>query len=456
MNHITIIVALAFGLSLAAALASNTIVYAQQVPSSSHSSPPLHPQGSSVKLHTVKIASPARGQQVPIGKNLTVSGVTSTLGSPTGNTAASNCQVSIIANGAKPYQTAKGTGPGGAADYSTWNYVLNSKYATIKPGPANKITAKYSCSDNPNVASFYSVNVTGAANNLHASQIAAPNTGVISSSHTPVVSAAHTPNPSPTTTAVKQKEQQPVVIGNSDVPSNIGSNTPGTHTTPAVTYERKPVVESGNSNGAGSNDNGSAIIAGINIPGTLGVNSAVTYEQMPVSSSNGNADVLNSNNSSGMLSPTSSLLGGNLINIGSSELSRQASNLTSSDHHSGYDRSSSSSSSRSDSPSFSHHTRTVSHQDNTGPHETHITHTSTVSHQDNTGPHETHITHTSTVSHQDNTGPHETHITHTSTVSHQHNSAGGSLQGKINGLKNSIIDKVKRELESNGIRVPLF
>jgi hypothetical protein len=162
MNHITIIVALTFGLFLAAALASNTIVYAQQVlSSSSPSSSPLHPEGSSVKLHAVKIASPARGQQVPIGKNLTVSGVTSTLGTPTGNTA-NHCQVSVIANGAKPYQIAKGTGPGGAADYSTWSYVLSSKYTTMKQGPSNKITAKYSCRDNPK-ASYYSVNVTGIA-----------------------------------------------------------------------------------------------------------------------------------------------------------------------------------------------------------------------------------------------------------------------------------------------------
>jgi hypothetical protein len=423
MNHITIIVTLAFGLFLAAALTSNTIVYAQQVPSSSsHSSPPLHPQGSSIKLHAVKIASPARGQQVPIGKNLTVSGVTSILGTPAGNTAASRCQVSVIANDVKPYQPAKGTGPGGAADYSTWSYVLSSKYATIKPGPANKITAKYSCSDNPKVASFYSVNVTGAANNLHAAQIAAPHAGVIASPHTPVVSTPHTPSPSPTSTAVKQKEQ-PVITGNSDRPSSIGLNTPGTHNAPAVTYERKPVIASSNSNAAESNNNGSALIAGINVPSTLGINAAVTYEQMPVASSNSNAAGLNSNNnnSSGMLSATSSLLGGNLINIGSSELSGQASNLTSSDHRNGYDRSSSSS--RAESTSFSHHTSTVSHHDNTGPHKTHIIHTSTVSHHDNTGPH--------------------------------NNSAGGT-QDKINGLKNSIMDKVKKELESNGIRVPLF
>jgi hypothetical protein len=73
----------------------------------------------------------------------------------------SHCQVSIIANGIKPYQPAIGSGPSGAADYSKWNFVLSSKYATIKQGPNNKITAKYTCSNNPAISSFYSVNVTG-------------------------------------------------------------------------------------------------------------------------------------------------------------------------------------------------------------------------------------------------------------------------------------------------------
>jgi hypothetical protein len=393
-------------------------------PSSSSPSPsPLHPQGPSVKLHAVKITSPAKGQQVPIGKNLTI------LGTSIGNASTSNCQVIIGLNQIRPYPSATGTGPGGAADYSTWSHVLSSKYATLKPGPDNKITARYKCSgttiNNPNLGFVSSVNVTGVPNNLYATQIASsPHTGVIASPHTPVVSTPHTPSPSPTSTAVKQKEQQPVVAGNSDRPSSIGLNTPGTHNTPAVTYERKPVVASSNSKAAaGSNNNGSAMIAGINIPNALGINAAVTYEQIPVASSNSNTTGLNNNNSSGILSATSSLLGGKLINIGSSELSGAAQD--------------GSSSSRAESTSFSHHT-------------------STVSHEDNTGPHKTHMTRTSTVSHEDNTGPHKTHMTRTSTVSHEDNSAGRTLHDKINGLKNSIMDKVKKELESNGISVPLF
>src|SRR5918912_3482260 len=137
MNHITFVLALALGFCLAAASSASTaIAYAQQVaaPSSSHSSSSaLHPTGSAAtKLHAVKIASPTKGQQVPIGKNLTVSGLTATRSiSTSGSTPASHCDVSVIANGVKPYQPAKGTGPGGAADYSTWNFVLSSKYTSI-------------------------------------------------------------------------------------------------------------------------------------------------------------------------------------------------------------------------------------------------------------------------------------------------------------------------------------
>jgi hypothetical protein len=108
----------------------------------------------SPKLHAVRITSPTKGQQISIGKDLKITGISSA-------NATSHCQVSIIINGVKPYQPATGTGPGGAADYSKWNFVLTSKYTTLKPGPANKITAKHTCEGNPGISSFYSVNVTG-------------------------------------------------------------------------------------------------------------------------------------------------------------------------------------------------------------------------------------------------------------------------------------------------------
>ena len=109
----------------------------------------------------VKITSPAKGQQVPIG-GLTISG-TST------DDPVDNCQVSIILNGVKPYQETNATGPGSepgkATDYSTWKYTFTPSYAVIKEG-VNKITSKISCSSSTptSLAKWYSVNVTGVAN----------------------------------------------------------------------------------------------------------------------------------------------------------------------------------------------------------------------------------------------------------------------------------------------------
>jgi hypothetical protein len=101
----------------------------------------------------IKITSPTRGQQVPAGKDLTVSGTSM-------DNATANCQVSVIVNNIKPYQNATAAGTGGAADYSKWNFDITSKYTTIKPGQ-NRITSKYECASNPTSKGFSSVNVTG-------------------------------------------------------------------------------------------------------------------------------------------------------------------------------------------------------------------------------------------------------------------------------------------------------
>ena len=111
----------------------------------------------------VKISSPVKGQQVPIGI-LTISG-TST------DDPVHNCQVSVLLNGIKPYQRTIATGQnsgvgGGANDYSTWKYSFTPGYAVIKEG-INKITSKISCSPVNSLTSlnkWYSVNVTGTVN----------------------------------------------------------------------------------------------------------------------------------------------------------------------------------------------------------------------------------------------------------------------------------------------------
>ena len=121
----------------------------------------------------VKISSPAKGQQVPIGI-LTISG-TST------DDPVHNCQVSVLLNGIKPYQRTIATGQnsgvgGGANDYSTWKYSFTPGYAVIKEG-INKITSKISCSPVNSLTSlnkWYSVNVTGVVVNTKIQQVVQP------------------------------------------------------------------------------------------------------------------------------------------------------------------------------------------------------------------------------------------------------------------------------------------
>jgi hypothetical protein len=120
------------------------------------------------RLHMVKITSPIKGQQLRINSTLTVTGTS------VANSTSAFCKVSVIVNGIRPYQKADATGVGGANDYSTWNYKLIPTYAVIKQGQ-NKITAKFSCDNNPSLTSYKSVNVTGLANNNPSIIVASPN-----------------------------------------------------------------------------------------------------------------------------------------------------------------------------------------------------------------------------------------------------------------------------------------
>jgi hypothetical protein len=68
--------------------------------------------------HLVKIISPIKGQQVPVGKDLTISGTSAD------NTRSSDCKVSVIVNGDKPYRNAYPIGQAGSGDNSKWNFTL--------------------------------------------------------------------------------------------------------------------------------------------------------------------------------------------------------------------------------------------------------------------------------------------------------------------------------------------
>jgi hypothetical protein len=96
-----------------------------------------------------------KGQQVNVGKNLTVLGISN-------YSATSNCGVLVIVDGIKPYQKTIPIGQTGGNNYSRWKYTLTPPYnGTIREG-TNRITAKLLCQAIPeNLTKFYSINVTG-------------------------------------------------------------------------------------------------------------------------------------------------------------------------------------------------------------------------------------------------------------------------------------------------------
>jgi hypothetical protein len=142
---------------------------------------PSPPSTSLPTLHLVKIISPIKGQQVPVGDNLMISGTSA-------DNTTSDCKVSVIVNGIKPYHDAFPNGQDGQTDYSKWNFPLNPTYTSIKEGP-NKITSKFSCSNDPSLISHNSVNVTGAA----ATDIAATASSYNGSSQQQQMSSTATP-----------------------------------------------------------------------------------------------------------------------------------------------------------------------------------------------------------------------------------------------------------------------
>jgi hypothetical protein len=167
---------------LTSATLTNT-TYAQVTPTQqkSSSTATLQQQSSPTKPHLVKITSPTKDQQVPVGKDLVVSGT-----SATNKTA--DCKVLVKVNFINPYHVASPIGVGGNNDYSKWNFTLSPAYTTIKPGQ-NKITAKFACANSPALASHYSVNVTGVENVASVSTATTKNSSLqqISSGATPLI-----------------------------------------------------------------------------------------------------------------------------------------------------------------------------------------------------------------------------------------------------------------------------
>jgi hypothetical protein len=173
MNEITsfvIILTLTMGVMLASTSAGLLTAFAQsdQTRATSSSSVAASLSGSPARMSKIKITSPTRDQQLPVGKDLTVSGTS------IDNATSNDCKVSVIVNKVRPYQNATATGAGGAADYSKWKFDITSKYTTIKPGE-NRITSKYECASNPDSNSFSSVNVTGISSTATAASPSSSN-----------------------------------------------------------------------------------------------------------------------------------------------------------------------------------------------------------------------------------------------------------------------------------------
>jgi hypothetical protein len=230
-----------FGI-LFSALCSNVSVYAQNKTATSvtasTSSSSTNPEQHITKI---KITSPTKGQQVSVGKDLTISGTS--IDNTTANS--TDCKVSVIANKVRPYQNTTATGPGGATDYSKWNFVLTSKYTTIKPGE-NRITARYGCANNAALTSFSSVNVTGvssaatnstnATTSTAASTITNPATTTTTKLNATTTAQAHT-----TTTGGATTQQQHPVTTNSNNLASASNSAAVQRISPTSGVANKPL-----------------------------------------------------------------------------------------------------------------------------------------------------------------------------------------------------------------------
>jgi hypothetical protein len=181
----------------------------------------------------LKIVSPVKGQHIPTGTNLTVTGTSS-------DNSSTNCQVSLLLNDLKPYQktTPTGKGSSGGEDYSSWRYVLNnSTYGSIKQG-INKITSKMTCINtdqpsvtNPGVSKWYSINVTGVpaktAQSTPKVVTRLPASKNLNHSDTSLTSKVNSSNPSPLrlTTSVYKPIQPTNIAAKLNTNSSVKTDT---------------------------------------------------------------------------------------------------------------------------------------------------------------------------------------------------------------------------------------
>jgi hypothetical protein len=126
-----------------------------QQPSLSSSPTPPTPTAT-LPANAITITSPVKGQQVPVGQDLQVTGTSSAKAS------SSDCKITVDLNRIRPNQPVVANGPGGGNDYSRWSFTITSSYAPIQEGQ-NRISARIACGSDPNLRQFAHVNVTGVA-----------------------------------------------------------------------------------------------------------------------------------------------------------------------------------------------------------------------------------------------------------------------------------------------------
>jgi hypothetical protein len=201
----------------------NTAYGQQESPSSQASTPFLEwyrTQGAGQQISNplaVKITSPVMDQQVPAGKSLVVSGVSS-------DNSTSECKVSVIVNGEKPYQPALANGTGGINDYSTWNFMIRPTQSAIRDGPDNKITSKLECT--PNQTKWYSVNVTGIGTATPLDRAGTMMQPPLSIPSSPFASGDNIPESSPPTSGPNTGTSTETVVGPTSPSLSISVNTP--------------------------------------------------------------------------------------------------------------------------------------------------------------------------------------------------------------------------------------
>ncbi|HYT01646.1 MAG TPA: hypothetical protein VEL70_01970 [Candidatus Acidoferrum sp.] len=204
------------------------------------------------ELPSLKIISPTNGQNISIGSNLTISGIstgTNTSAIGTNNNSNNRCHISIIVNNIRPYQDATADGPNGANDYSRWHLTV-SPASAIKEGE-NKITSKLSClpagsnvnSTNStitnNLIKWYSVNVTGVLTS-QSSQINKNNQTITNATtqhqQQPLIQHQQQPSPLPASTS-KSKSYNPKPMSISIQSSQNIVNVKGESIMSAIAYD---------------------------------------------------------------------------------------------------------------------------------------------------------------------------------------------------------------------------